>query len=564
MLGLLIAGFVAGVVAGISPCVLPVLPVVLVAGTAGPVEEGAVPGFRRRRAAAVAVGLVLSFTALTLAGSALLGALGLPEDFLRDAAVVALGVVGLGLLVPRLGLTLGRPFTRLHGPEPAGRASGILLGLCLGAVFAPCAGPVLAALSVAGATRRIGPSTVALGLCFAAGAAVPLLAVALAGDQLVARVRALGRRAGLLRRVGGLALLATAVALALNVTEPLQRAVPGYTSTLEQALEGGPALRHALASLTGEPQGSLGDCDGQEGLARCGTAPPFRSIARWFNTPGDRPLTIGELSGKVVLVDFWTYSCINCQRSLSHVEAWYARYRRDGFVVVGVHTPEFSFEHVASNVAAAIAQFKIDYPVALDNDDATWEAYENDYWPAEYLIDAHGEVRHIHFGEGDYGHTEALIRQLLLAAHPGLRLPPPTDVATTTPTEPTNPETYLGYDRLAYLAGPPPIDNQAASYSFPAVLPAASVAFSGTWTIGPEAATAGAGARLELSYQAKDVYLVMGGHGTLVVTDGGAPTTVSVGGPPRLYRLFGGPRSTTGTLVADVPPGVACYDFTFG
>ena len=307
-------------------------------------------------------------------------------------------------------------------------------------------------------------------------------------------------------------------------------------------------------------------CTTSATLQDCFAAPNFQGIAAWIDTPGGAPLTIRSLRGKVVLVDFWTYSCINCQRSLPHVEAWYQRYSADGLVVVGVHTPEFAFEHVVSNVRSAVQQFGITYPVAVDNDYDTWNAYDNEYWPADYLIDASGEVRYESFGEGQYGQTEAAIRQLLVAANPHLKLPSATDVPDLTPTELISPETYLGYSRLQYLAGTSAIQDDApAKYAFPSSIEAGEYGLSGTWTIGSEESTAGANARLELDFQAKDVYLVLGGSGTLSLTlNGRSLGTVDVSGIPRLYTLVSGQSEQTGLLTLAASPGVQAYDFTFG
>ena len=178
----------------------------------------------------------------------------------------------------------------------------------------------------------------------------------------------------------------------------------------------------------------------------CGEAPNFSDVTAWLNTPHHEPLTIAGLRGKVVIIDFWTYSCINCQRTLPHVEAWYKRYAPYGLEIVGVHTPEFAFEHVVSNVKAQSKTLGVKYPIAVDDDYGTWHAYHNNYWPAEYLIDATGVVRHVDYGEGSYSLTESLIRKLLLQANPGIKLPPPTTVPNLTPTEETNPESYVGYD----------------------------------------------------------------------------------------------------------------------
>jgi cytochrome c biogenesis protein CcdA/thiol-disulfide isomerase/thioredoxin len=561
VLGLLAIGFVAGLVAGISPCILPVLPVVLVAGATG--ESVSV---RRRRSLAVVVGLVLSFSAVTLGGSALLSLLGLPQDLLRDIGLVVLGVIGVGLLVPAVGDLLERPFSHIRLRQPTGRGAGLVLGLGLGAVFVPCAGPVLAAISVIAATRHVSFEGVVLTLLFAAGAAVPLLVVALAGDQLVSRARALRERAPLIRMAGGAVIIVMALVIGFNLANGLQRSVPGYTSALQRDVEGSGTTAHKLNVLTGRASGSLSDCKADDpALEECGAAPAFRGITAWLNTPGDEPLTLASLRGKVVLVDFWTYSCINCQRTLPHVEAWYRTYAPDGFAVVGVHTPEFPFEHVVSNVAASAAQLGVHYPVAIDNNYDTWNAYDNQYWPAEYLIDARGQVRHVDFGEGGYGQTETLIRTLLVDADRAAQLPPPVGVPNRTPNEQTNPETYVGYDRLQYIDSANVVPGRAANYNFPASLTTGYFGLSGEWTIGAEEATAGDDAKLELGIQAKDVYLVLSGSGTMTVSfDGGPPKSVSVGGVPGLYTLFGSSSLTNGMLLLTFTPGLEAYDFTFG
>jgi cytochrome c biogenesis protein CcdA/thiol-disulfide isomerase/thioredoxin len=563
---LVVIGFVAGVIAGISPCILPVLPVVLVAG-AGPGD-----GRRPRRSTwarpvAVVAGLIVSFSFLILAGSEVLSLLHLPQDFLRDAGIALLVAVGLGFLIPPLGDLLERPFARLSGRQPTGTATGFVVGLASGLVFAPCAGPILATITVVGATHRVGLTAVFLTAAFAAGAAIPLLAVALAGSEVARRTWLLRRQAVRLRAVSGVVLIAMALAIGFNTFAGLQRDVPGYTSALQNKVEGSQKVRKQLGHLTGSGTSSLADCNSMATvLINCGPAPNFAGVTAWLNTPGGRALSISGLRGKVVLVDFWTYSCINCQRALPHVEAWYRRYAPYGFVVVGVHTPEFSFEHVISNVRSAAASLGVKYPIAVDNDYDTWNAYDNEYWPADYLIDASGDVRHVSFGEGGYAETESLIRQLLTAAHPGLVLPPPTDVPDKTPTEATSPETYVGYGRLQYLApGESVTPDRPFDYQAPPV-ELAELAFSGTWTVHSQEATADSHASsLALGFEAEDVYLVMGGTGTVGVTvNGKALPGVILNGYPKLYHLFHSPVDTQGLMVLTFSPGIQAYDFTFG
>jgi cytochrome c biogenesis protein CcdA/thiol-disulfide isomerase/thioredoxin len=571
---LVVVGIVAGFLAGISPCILPVLPVVLVAGATGaPGASGSSPPTNVEtpartprdllaRSLAVIGGLVLSFSIIVLAGSEILSLLHLPQDALRDAGIVLLIVVGLGYLIPPLGTLIERPFARVGTRQPSGQAGGFVLGLAVGVLYVPCAGPVLAAIAVVGATHRVGLTAVILTAAFAVGTAVPLLAVAAAGSQLTSRVGAIRRRAPQIRRAGGAVLIVFAVLIASDVLAGLQRDIPGYST----ALQGSAKIRKQLNALTGTPHTSLSSCNSTATtLVNCGPAPNFTGITAWLNTPGGKPLSLRALRGKVVLVDFWTYSCINCQRSLPHVEAWYSEYAKDGLVVVGVHTPEFAFEHVVSNVRAQAAALGVRYPVAIDDNYATWNAYSNQYWPADYLIDAQGNVRSVHFGEGGYSTMGDLIRQLLQAARPHLSVPSPADVPDKTPTGELSPETYVGYDELQYLDPPEVVHDAPAVYRFPTSLPLGTLGLAGTWTDHAQEATAGTGAELELGFLAQDVYLVLGGTGTLDVSyDGHHTQTIDVGGTPRLYTLYQAGSTTTGTLLLRASPGVQAYDFTFG
>ena len=236
---------------------------------------------------------------------------------------------------------------------------------------------------------------------------------------------------------------------------------------------------------------------------------------------------MASLRGKVVLVDFWAYSCINCQRELPHVEAWAKDYASAGLRVVGVHTPEYAFEHVPSNVAAGVRRLGLTFPVALDNSYDTWNAYDNESWPADYLIDASGQIRHISIGEGDYTSEEQLIRELLTAAHPGITLPPGTNVRDTTPDDPQQTqETYLGDERVQFYSGNTVYTPGQRLFVPPATLPADSFTLAGTWTIGQQSITAGNRADITLAYHASSVYL--------------------------------------GTVTIRLSPGLQAYSFTFG
>jgi cytochrome c biogenesis protein CcdA/thiol-disulfide isomerase/thioredoxin len=509
----------------------------------------------------VVAGLALSFSVFTLLGTLVLSALPLPKDIIRWAGLIVLVLVGIAMMVPRVQDLLERPFSWIPQRRVTDERGGFVLGLALGAVYVPCAGPVLAAITVAGATGKIGLDTVLLTVAFAIGTAIPLLIFALAGRGVAERVRAFRTRQRAIRVGAGAVLIALAVALTFNVTDALQRAIPDYTAKLNTALNGAGAAK----ALGGHQRAALSACAQNTDftLQNCGKAPAIAGIQQWFNTPGDTPLSLSALKGKVVLVDFWAYSCINCQRAITHVTAWYSRYKADGFEVIGVQTPEYAFEHVPGNVLAGARRLGITYPVALDNKYTTWNNYGNDSWPADYLIDSTGRVRHVSIGEGNYPQNESLIRQLLKAAHPTISLPPPTQIPDTTPTTPDQtPETYLGSARATDYAGAS--GSGTSTFAFPATLPVNGWALSGTWSIGSEALTAGKSAAIKLRFIAGDVYLDVGGTGKLTATVGGKTTTYAVSGAPDIYRLVHQGSGGQQTLRVTLSPGLQAYSFTFG
>ena len=451
MLVLVSIGLLAGVITGVSPCVLPVLPAVFVAGGAS-VASGA--GRHLGRPLATIAGLVLSFCLFTLFGSVILTALHLPQTLLRWAGLAALLLIASGLLFPRFEDVLQRPFQWLPRVfhQPDGRGNAFVLGLAVGVLYVPCAGPVLAAISIAGAGGALTGRVAVLTVGFAVGVAIPLSVVALAGSTLSGRLAHRGRGRGF-RIAAGTVMVLLAVALTFNIGDGLQRAVPDYTQALQDRFENSNAARNALSGLMNDepsagpastpaksPAPALPTAGPAKGpvvacvshatvLANCGPAAEFADIASWINTAAGKPVTLAQFRGKVVLVNFWTFSCINCQRALPFVRSWYADYHSNGLEVIGIHTPEFAFEHDLGNVQDAVRSESVDYPVGLDNSSATWRAYRNSYWPAEYLIDAQGVVRHVVYGEGGYADSERLIRGLLEAANPAVRLPAPIDPA---------------------------------------------------------------------------------------------------------------------------------------
>jgi len=359
-----------------------------------------------------------------------------------------------------------------------------------------------------------------------------------------------------------------AVALVFNLPAALQRAIPDYTSTLQESVGGDQQLAQKLnlGGIVNDQNAQLSNCsNGATELESCGPAPDLTGITGWLNTPGGAAVDLKSLRGKVVLVDFWAYSCINCQRAIPHIVEWYDAYRDRGFEVIGVHTPEYAFERVPGNVASGAARLGITYPVALDPNYSTWTNYRNRYWPAKYLIDADGTVRHIKFGEGSYRDTETLIRQLLTEANPVVRLPVPVDTVDTTPRSPTTPETYLSVGKVANYGGGGGYDEGSFDFDYPRKQPEDSFALRGPWTLDYQGATAGADdCGIALNYHAKDVFIVAGGEGTVTVTRDGMSTSIPISGPPTLHRIVGEDATGRGELEVRVDAGLQVYSFTYG
>ena len=420
----------------------------------------------------------------------------------------------------------------------------------------PCAGPVLAAITVVAASSDVGWRAVVLTLSYAVGAAIPMLLIALGGRGAALRLRA---HAQTVRIVSGVVIALVALGIAFHVDDRAATLLPGYTEWAQKHVESSSTAKRELGKVSGvkaleaKPQAAAAAADA---LRNYGPAPELARTGDWFNT---QPLTLHKLRGKVVLIDFWTYSCINCLRTLPHLKSWYATYHPNGFEILGVHTPEFAFEHVSSNVRAAVKRLGIKYPVVQDNDFGTWNAYHNQYWPAEYLIDRNGNIRHVGFGEGDYDETESLIRRLV-----GANGAMAEDVPDLTPEGVTTPESYLGFERLARYAGSPLQEGMVASYRFPAHLTQDALAYAGQWRVEAERIVAGLGAKLRLNYYARNVYLVLGGRGKVEVLVDGKPTATVNVTSHRLYTLLSGAHARQGLLELRFDPGVEAYAFTFG
>jgi cytochrome c biogenesis protein CcdA/thiol-disulfide isomerase/thioredoxin len=586
---LALIGLVGGLVTGVSPCVLPLLPVIFFAGASGQ-ESGADDTDRddgaggdgalatrtrkkvttnRRRPLLIILGVVVSFSVVTLLGSVILSALGLPDSFLRWAGLTVLTVVGLGFIFPALGHVIEKPFYRLPKINNSGSAP-FLFGLGLGTLYVPCAGPVLAAITVAGATGDLGVDIVVLTVGFAIGAALPLLFFATAGQRAAERIKAFRERQRTFRVIGGVVMIALAVALVFNVPAILQRAIPNYTGSIENRIAESDTVQGALAPSLNDQNKDLDKCTpGADELAECGKAPDIKGTQQWFNTENGEAVSLDDLQGKVVLIDFWAYSCINCQRDSPYIVKWYDTYKDLGLEVIGIHSPEFTFEKDAGNVQSAIDNEGIEYPVGQDNNLSTWTNYRNRYWPAKYLVDADGTVRAIKFGEGSYDTTESLIRELLLEADPDVDLPDPVSGGVKSPTpakKGTTPETYLGYSRNETYSGPTEERlGRAVDYRFnDGQQKADTYGLDGTWTVETQYAQAGPGARSRISFSGEKVYHVLAGEGTVTVSvDGGKKKTIQVSGTPNLYEIYSGDDKRH-TLTIEYSEGIQAYTWTFG
>jgi cytochrome c biogenesis protein CcdA/thiol-disulfide isomerase/thioredoxin len=579
---LLIAfALVAGAATAVSPCVLPVLPVALSAGVTG----------GRRRPLGVATGLALSFTFATVALVYVISALGLPDGLLRTFAIVVLIAFGITLLIPpladRIEAALSRAGARLRPSSGArtdgGFWSGMLVGGGLGFVYAPCAGPILAGVITVSASQRFTAGRLAVAFAYGIGSAVVLYALMLGGRKVTGP---LGRRSMGFQMAMGAIMVLVAVAMLGNYDTRFETAIasdlPSFLIDPTEGIESGHEAKTELAALRGHQSrqaAGIHEADTGMRLPVLGRAPEFTDTEKWFKTANGRPLSVASLRGHVVLVDFWTYSCINCIRTLPYLNAWYAKYHAKGFEIVGVHTPEFPFERSASNVAAAISQDGIQYPVVQDNEHGTWNAYNNEYWPAEYFIDAQGRIRLVDFGEGHYGAKEQAIRSLLVeAGASGLGAATRVNALKPSETEIT-PESYLGAERGERFTSGPLTPGLHDFGPLPAQPPPLSyLRYAGAWQVGSWATTAVRDAQLQLRFRARRVYLVMGSAGSpqavRVLLDGQPIPRAPAGedvhegfttvGFDRLYRLAELPNVQEHTLTVQVPPGVAVYDFTFG
>ncbi|WP_165433356.1 cytochrome c biogenesis protein DipZ [Rhizobium ruizarguesonis] len=589
---LLIIAYLGGALTILSPCILPILPFVF-ARAGQPFVRSTLPML-----AGMAATFALVATLAAVGGSWAIRA----NEYGRLAAIVLLALFGASLLSPRIASTLARPIVdlgnNLINATGGGRGtttvkSALLLGVATGLLWAPCAGPILGLVLTGAALQGANLQTTFLLIAYAAGAASSLAVALLVGGKLFAAMKRSLGFGDRIRQVLGAAVLAGVAVVALGLdTSLLARLSYASTASLEQAV-----LDRLHAKPLSGPSSEL--ASNEVMIAAADAKQPFRSdlpvegyapsldgAVEWLNST---PLTTEQLRGKVVLVDFWTYSCINCIRTIPYIKAWAEKYKDQGLVVIGVHAPEFAFEKKIDNVKKAISDFQIGYPVAIDNDYSIWRAFENSYWPAGYLIDAKGQIRYHHFGEGNYNKTEKAIQDLLREA--GSQTTASAPVAPDAKGVEAGPdlgnirsgETYLGYEQAAIFASPEELQADTARNYTIAEPGLNGWGLSGTWTVGRDQATLDQpGGGITYRFSARDLHLVLGpgaggkpvrfqvkvdgkapgpDHGSDIDADGNGTVTAT-----RLYQLV----RQSGTVAARnfeirfLDRGVQAYAFTFG
>jgi cytochrome c biogenesis protein CcdA/thiol-disulfide isomerase/thioredoxin len=573
---LILLAYFGGILTILSPCILPVLPFVF-ARADRPFVRSTLP--------------LLAGMAATFAIVATLAAVGggwavRANAIGRWAALILLALFGIALVFPSVSDRLTRPLVALGSrlTERQGQQgsvwSSVVLGVATGLLWAPCAGPILGIIFTAAALQGASFNTTLLLLAYALGAATSLALALLVGGKLFARMKKSLGASERIRQVLGVLVLVGVAAIALGLdTRVLSKLSSAQTASIESTL-----ARKLGASQAMDETATRTNAAGELVLPVIGPLPPLAGLGPWFNSP---PLTNQQLKGKVVLIDFWTYSCINCLRTLPYLKAWDAKYRKDGLVIIGVHAPEFAFERDPANVEKAIADLGVRYPVALDNKYQLWNALKNQYWPAHYFVDAEGRIRYFHHGEGDYAMSERVIRQLLAEA--GHAPAGGMAKASASGTEAGaafgeigSPETYIGYARADRFASPGGLLHDRPKSYAGAPLDLNQWSLEGTWIDSRQSARSlAAGAKISFRFHARDLHLVLGSASGKpvryrITLDGEAPgSDAGVDSKPdgsgavtnqRLYQLVRqkGPIHDRTFTIQFLDPGVEAFSFTFG
>ncbi|WP_413990842.1 cytochrome c biogenesis protein DipZ [Labrys okinawensis] len=612
---LFIVSYLGGVLTILSPCILPVLPFVF-ARADKPFIKSGLP---------LLLGMALTFAAVATLAAVGGGWAVQANEYGRWIAMGLLAIFGVTLLFPHLSDWLTRPLVSAGSrlSQAASRQDGngssvgpsFLLGIATGLLWAPCAGPILGLVLSGAALQGANVQTTVLLLAYALGAATSLaLALLIGGRVFTAMKKSLGVGEWIRRGLGVLVIAGVgAIALGLD-TGFLTQVSLASTSAVEQGLVDKvrpiPSDTQPTSSVIAKSDQNSGDqnsgdqnsmmmsanpammmkakpAGGGETLPVEGQLPSLSGAVEWLNTP---PLTAEGLRGKVVVVDFWTYSCINCLRSIPYVRAWAEKYKDQGLVVIGVHAPEFAFEKNADNVKQAVKDLKIDYPVAIDNNYAIWQGFNNEYWPAHYFIDAQGRIRGHHFGEGDYDKSEQIIQQLLKeagktnVAQGVVQVEAKGAEAAADMSDVISPETYIGYDRADnFIAPSGMVVDKSQVYAKAGSLDLNQWTLSGDWTVDKEKATLNAAnGSITYRFHARDLHLVLGPGGGgkpvrfRVLVDGKAPgddhgVDIDADGNgtitnQRLYQLIRQNKPVADhTFEIDFQdPGAQAFAFTFG
>jgi cytochrome c biogenesis protein CcdA/thiol-disulfide isomerase/thioredoxin len=578
MILLLLFSFLAGFVTILAPCIWPVLPIVLSSSIAGKVSH--------QRPLGITLGVMLSFTIFTLFISYLVSIFHFNPNVLRLIAVVVIAFLGLTMIIPSLGIkftslvsNLANIFAQKTLNTNSGFLSGFIIGLSLGIVWTPCAGPILASIAALSATNQVSFSVFLVTLAYIAGVGVPLFIFAYASQRIILRAKQLNKYASRVQQVFGVIMILATVAIYTNYDQTLQLQLIAkfpVLGTVVNGFENSKLVTSQLALLKNQPPAIVIDNNGLFNTNM--PAPDFVGINKWLNT--NKPVTITSLKGKVVLVDFWTYTCINCIRTLPHVTTWYDKYRQDGFVVIGVHTPEFQFEQDTGNVRSAIQTDNIHYPVAQDNQYATWNNYNNQYWPAEYLIDQNGNIRRTDFGEGNYDQMELAIQTLL--KENGKKVTDKlSNLTNNTSNTDISLETYLGSNRMQYYFPNGSLSSGTQTFSLSNNISQNTFSYGGVWTINSDYAVSGENGAINYNFIAGKVYIILRPSrakiNTVKVYLDGQVIDPSVAGTDvnsgivnvdsdRLYNLVNLHGRTENHILKleFQTPGIQVYTFTFG
>ena len=558
MITLLIFAFIAGFITIFSPCILSIAPILLTANTE----------HNYQKPLGIITGLIISFSFFTLSMNTIVQITGISPDIFRYIAIVIIIFFGLTMIIPTLGnifttltSSIVRIGSRLEQQSTYVKTeflSGLILGSALGLIWTPCAGPILATISTLAATNGITFPTILITIFYSMGAAIPMLAFCFGGNKIISSTTAIAPYMHIIQKIFGVIIIISALAIAFHADTFIQEKVAHLFPTI--TIEKNTMLQKELDMLNPTPL-SLDKKN----------APALAGITDWINS---QPLTLAQLHGKVVLIDFWTYTCINCIRTLPHVVEWYNTYKKHGFEIIGVHTPEFAFEKNKNHVENAVKKFNITYPVALDNNYKTWQAYDNHYWPAHYLIDQNGRIVKTHFGEGNYVEMENAICALL-------NLPACKKTEKLPSHRPLTPETYLGFERAnTYHSSLQIQKNKPANYQRAETLDSDQVSLSGTWTIAQDHAYSNSDDNtLEINFVANHVYLVMQSDTPQLISilldgkpipqkyysrDMAAEGKILVS-EPRMYELID-LKNDYGrhTLTLQCNKGITAYVFTFG